>query len=85
MARGDIDVAIVWGPFAGYFAKAAKAPLSVVPVSPAVFLTVPFTYDISLGVKKGNDAIRAELDGVLDNESAAIQQILSEYAVPQVH
>ncbi|MGI9072042.1 MAG: substrate-binding domain-containing protein [Bryobacteraceae bacterium] len=85
VARGDLDVGIVWGPFAGYFAKTAKMSLDVVPVSPAVFLAVPFTYEISLGVRKGNENFKAELDGVLESESAAIQQILSVYGVPQVH
>jgi mxaJ protein len=85
VARGDIDVGIVWGPFAGYFAKSAKELLDIVPVSPVVFLAVPFTYDISLGVRKGNEVFKTELDGVLESEFAAIQQLLSEYAVPQVH
>jgi mxaJ protein len=85
VARGDLDIGIVWGPFAGYFAKGAKASLDIVPVSPAVFLAVPFTYDISLGVRKGNEGFKAELDGVLESESAAIQQILLEYGVSQVH
>jgi mxaJ protein len=85
VTRGDIDVAIVWGPLAGYFAKGAKSSLDVVPVSPALFLAVPFTYDISIGVRKGNDALKAELDRVLETESAGVQQILSQYGVPQVH
>jgi mxaJ protein len=85
VTRGDIDIAIVWGPFAGYFAKSTKTSLDVVPVTPAVFLAVPFSYDISIGVRKGNDALKAELDRVLESESGAIQQILSEYGVPQVH
>lgn len=84
VARGDLDVGIVWGPFAGYFAKSAKASLDVVPVSPAVFLAVPFTYDISVGVRKGNDALKTELDGAVENDSAAIQQVLLQYGVPQV-
>jgi quinoprotein dehydrogenase-associated probable ABC transporter substrate-binding protein len=81
----QIDVAIVWGPFAGYFAKSSTVPLDVVPVTPPVFLGIPFTYDISLGVRKGNEALKAMLDGVLDTESADVQQILSEYGLPQVH
>jgi mxaJ protein len=85
VARGDIDIAIVWGPFAGYFAKRAKAALDVVPVSPPVFLAVPFTYGIALGVHKGNETLKSELDNLLDKESGAIQQILSEYGVPQLH
>ena len=30
---GEVDVAIVWGPLAGYFAKKAKVPLDIVPVA----------------------------------------------------
>lgn len=85
VARGEIDLAIVWGPFACYFAKQENTALDVVPVSPPMFLAVPFTYDISAGVKKGNDTLRAEVDDVLQNESAAIEQILAAYGVPKVH
>lgn len=85
VARGDIDLAIVWGPFAGFFAKQETTPLDVVPVSPAMFLAVPFTYGISVGVRKGNNALRAKLDGVLQSKAVAIEQILAQYGVPQVH
>jgi mxaJ protein len=85
VTHGNIDLAIVWGPFAGYFAKQEPAALDVVPVSPSMFLSIPFTYDISAGVRKGNEALRAEVDRVLENESAAVQQILLEYGVPQFH
>ena len=82
--RGSIDVAIVWGPFAGYFAKSAKAPLDIAPVAPATFLAVPFTYDISMGVRKGDNALKSELDSVLERKSEEIRQILLQYGVPQV-
>ena len=85
VARGNIDVAIVWGPFAGYFAKQEPVALDIVPVSPAMFLALPFTYDIAMGVRKGNDALKAQLDEVIESESAAIQQILMQYGVPQIH
>ncbi len=84
VANGDVDLAIVWGPVAGYFAKKASVPLDVVPVTPALFLAVPFTYDISVGVRKGNEALRAEIERVLELEARTIQHILSEYGVPQV-
>jgi len=83
--RGDIDVAIVWGPVAGYFAKASKCPLSIEPVSPAAFLGVPFTFDMSIGVRKGDDALRATLDNIIRTDSAAIEQVLSQFGVPRVH
>ena len=80
----QIDVAIVWGPFAGYFVKQEPIALDVVPVSPTMFLSIPFSYGISAGVRKGNDALRAEVDHVLETESATVQQILVEYGVVQV-
>jgi mxaJ protein len=83
--RGDVDVAIVWGPFAGFFAQSAKAPLEITPVAPRMFFGVPFTYDISMAVRKGNDALKDELNGVLERESAAIQRLLAQYGVPEVH
>ncbi len=83
VARGDIDVAIVWGPLAGYFAKRETVPLEIVPVSPAMFRAVPFTYDISLGVRKGDVELKGELNRVLDRECGAIQALLIEYGVPQ--
>jgi mxaJ protein len=84
VARGAIDVAIVWGPFAGYFSRSENTPLDIAPVSPAVFLGVPFTYEISMGVRKGNEPLRSELDAVLTEESAAVERILSQYGVPRV-
>ena len=82
--RGDIDVAIVWGPFAGYFTKTAASRLDITPVTPTLFLGVPFTYNISMGVRKGNYALKAKLDEFVQSEWAAIQQILRDYGVPEV-
>jgi mxaJ protein len=83
--RGNIDVAIVWGPFAGYFAKTESIPLDIEPVSPPSFLGVPFVYEISAAVRRGNEPLKAELDRILESKSTAIQQILAEYAVPEVY
>ena len=65
VARGTIDVAIVWGPAAGLFVKRQRVPLAMVPV-PSGKGDLPFEFDISMGVKPGNDALRAQLERVLD-------------------
>ena len=85
VANGGIDVAIAWGPLAGYFAKQQKIPLEVTPV-PAQFDTpvLPFAFDISLGVRKRDKALRDELNAVLTRRSADIERILDEYGVPRV-
>jgi quinoprotein dehydrogenase-associated probable ABC transporter substrate-binding protein len=85
VAAGEIDVAIVWGPFAGYFAKRQRAALEVVPVSPSIDPpSLPFVYDISMGVRKGEGAFKKELDGILDRRRADIQKILKRYGIPLV-
>jgi mxaJ protein len=84
VAHGDIDVAIVWGPFGGYFAQRERAALDVVPVSPATFLTIPFTYDISAAVRKGNDALEQALNTAIEADSAEIERILADYDVPRI-
>jgi mxaJ protein len=85
VANGDIDVAIVWGPFAGYFAKQQKVDLAVVPVSPSVEPPgIPFTYDISIAVRPGEMALKEELDGVLKRRRRDVEKILEDFGVPLV-
>jgi quinoprotein dehydrogenase-associated probable ABC transporter substrate-binding protein len=81
VASGRVDVAIVWGPLAGYFAGRQRVPLELVPI-PSGKGDLPFAFDISMGVKPGNDALRARLQKVLDTRQAEITKILNDYRVP---
>jgi quinoprotein dehydrogenase-associated probable ABC transporter substrate-binding protein len=81
VAGGRIDIAIVWGPVAGYFAKHQRIPLELVPV-PSGKGDLPFTFDISMGVKPGNDALKAQLEKVIEKRQREITKILTEYGVP---
>jgi quinoprotein dehydrogenase-associated probable ABC transporter substrate-binding protein len=85
VARGDVDVAIVWGPFAGYFAKRSPVRLSIVPVLPSQDASgQPFAFDIALGVRHGDTALAARLDTLLARERPAVQRVLTRYGVPQL-
>jgi ABC-type amino acid transport substrate-binding protein len=85
VATGKVDVAIVWGPLAGYFARRQPVPLDVVPVSPQLDPpSLPFVFDSSMGVRKGDEAFREELEEVLERRRPAIEAILDEYGVPRV-
>jgi mxaJ protein len=85
VADGTIDVAIVWGPFGGYYAQRQKVPLEVVPVSPAIDQpSLPFTFDISMGVRKGDDAFKKQIEEILDRRRAEIRAILERFGVPLV-
>lgn len=83
VAQGDIDLAIVWGPIPGYFAKRQPVPLTLVPLPDSVDQTgLPFAYDIALGVRRSDRALGAQLDSLLERKHADIMQILREYGVP---
>jgi mxaJ protein len=81
---GDVDVAIAWGPLAGYFARASTIPLQVARVHPDREPPFPFVFDMSMAVARSNDALLAELNQVISENGPAIDAILRDYAVPMV-
>jgi quinoprotein dehydrogenase-associated probable ABC transporter substrate-binding protein len=83
VASGKVDVAIVWGPAAGYFVKQQRVPLVMVPV-PSGPGDLPFEFGISMGVKPGNTALKNQLEKVIDARRAEITKILNDYNVPLV-
>jgi mxaJ protein len=85
VARGDIDAAVVWGPLAGYFAARQPVPLDVTPVSPqADSPDRPFVFDMSMAVRRGDDARRQALDTFIVRHRGAIDRLLDRYGVPRV-
>jgi len=83
VASRDVDVAVVWGPLAGYFAKRGRTPLVLTPVSPAIDLPfLPFVFDISVGVRRGQDALRDRIEESLDRRAPEIRALLERYGVP---
>jgi mxaJ protein len=85
VADGRVDVAVVWGPLAGYFAKRSPVALDVVPVTPRIDLPyLPFVFDVAMGVRRGDSTFRARLDEIIARRKPTIDSILDEYAVPRV-
>lgn len=84
VARNDIDVALAWGPLAGYFALHSPVPLAVTPIVPSTDARTGtvFVFPIAMGVRKGDTALRDALQRVIDRDGARIHAILSEYGVP---
>ena len=85
VANNEIDAAIVWGPIGGYFAQQQATSLRVVPVasrdeSPSLLLA----YDIALGVRKSDEALKNTLNGLLTQHAEEIRQILIDYGVPGI-
>ena len=81
LAAGKIDVAIVWGPLGGYFAKKIKEPeLSIVPLTSEP--GVNFQYEMAMGVRFGENEWKAQVDKFLDQSKPEIDAILREFYVP---
>ena len=85
MRERQVDVAVVWGPLAGYLAKKYGGGLQLTPVEPEVDPPgLPFTFAISMGVRKGNLALRDELEKVLTHRQSDVRNILDRYGIPQL-
>jgi mxaJ protein len=85
VAKGDVDVAIVWGPLAGYFSQQQSAALQITPISgdpqqPEAL----FQYAMAVSVRKADSTLRDELQLTLDRRRADIHAILRNFGVPLV-
>jgi len=83
VADGRVDIAVVWGPLAGYYARLEPTPIQVTPIAadrddPSLV----FAFDIAMGVRRGDMARRNALDAVIARRGADIQHILRSYGVP---
>lgn len=85
VASGGIDVAIVWGPYAGWFAQSHGDDLVVTPIGgdPAM-PDMPFRYSMTLAVRKDDAALRERIQAALDRRSADVRHILDSYGVPMI-
>lgn len=85
VARGEVDAALVWGPLAGYFATRQPMPLELSPISPQIDSpSLPFVFDISMGVRRGDVERRRQIDDFLVRRRAQIDEVLARYGVPRV-
>ena len=83
VAQGEVDVALAWGPLAGYFAPRQAVALDVVPL-PASLATasVPFAFEISMGVRRSDSDLLARLNQFIERRRTDIDDILADYGVP---
>lgn len=84
VAKGEVDVAVVWGPLAGYFAKKQAVPIDLTPVTPEVDPPLRFIFAISMGVRKDDKELCEQLNQVIERRRTDIERILDEYGVPRI-
>lgn len=81
----DLDIAAVWGPFAGYQATRASTPLHIEMITGTDdYAPLQFAFDISMGVRKGDDELKRRLDDIIRRKSGVIHALLESYGVPLV-
>ena len=79
--RGEIDVALLWGPIAGYYATKAKTPTAVVPLVKDQGDT-PMVFRIVMGVRHSDQNWKRDLNKLISENQDEIQAILRSYGVP---
>jgi len=85
LIAGEIDVAVVWGPLAGYFARRLPAPLAFAPVTPAADPPgLRFAFAMAAGVRRDDVALRDGLQAALDRHADEVRAILDAYGVPRL-
>jgi len=78
LARGEADVAFLWGPTAGYFNKTRLGgSYAVVPVAGE-----GLQWHAAVGVRKGQDSLKSDLDRVLDELKPEITALANKYGFP---
>ena len=81
LAKGEIDVGVLWGPMAGYYASQAKPPLTVVPLvkeksGPRL------AYYIGMGVRHADQDWKRTLNRTIQESQSEITNILLSFGVP---
>ena len=85
VAHKSIDVALVWGPFGGYFAKPYGNALKIEavthdPASPGL----AFTFPMAAAVRSGDTALKDTLQAAFDRNAVKIAAILKDDNIPSV-
>lgn len=80
---GELDVAAVWGPFAGYYKAVKKAPLEIIPVNLMDDYN-PLEFDMTLGVRTRDKAFRDQVENAVRQNKDRIRTILVQFGVPLV-
>lgn len=85
VTHGKVDVAVAWGPLAGYFARQSSVPLDLTPVDDdPMHPNLPFHFDIAMGVRRGNTLLQHRLNEELARRQDEVQALLRSYGIPVV-
>jgi quinoprotein dehydrogenase-associated probable ABC transporter substrate-binding protein len=81
LEAGDIDVGVLWGPMAGYYARQARSPMTVVPLVKET-AGPRLAYRIAMGVRFADQDWKRLLNRMIADNQPAINKLLLSYGVP---
>ena len=81
--NGDLDVAAVFGPFAGWVKTMKDEPLTILPVN-LQDDKVPLEFELAIGVRKTDAFLKYMLEFALEDHAEEVEKILKDYGVPLV-
>jgi mxaJ protein len=83
VVSGEIDVAAVWGPQAGWYVAKSTVPLRMVPITGTEhFLPIVFQFPIAIGLRKEDIALRNRLNEIIAERAPEIRRLLASYGMP---
>jgi quinoprotein dehydrogenase-associated probable ABC transporter substrate-binding protein len=82
---GEIDVGVLWGPYAGYETRGLRGRLNVIPILEEHEGNAKIEYRISIGVRHTDSAWKRQLNEIIAKHQAEIDKILLDYGVPLVN
>lgn len=82
---GDTDAAVLWGPFAGYYATRGGEKLVVAPLlDDDVAGTSKLEFRMTMGVRNGDTAWKRQLNDIIKKRQGDIDQVLLTFGVPLI-
>ena len=81
---GKLDVALVWGPIGGYFARRQSIPLQIAALEHSGDPSARLTFPVSFGVRRGDKTRAERLEALMHERGDEIAAILRDNGVPLV-
>ena len=82
LEAGDIDVALLWGPIAGYYVKNAKTKLNLIPIQETAGTRMAFR--VAFGVRHSDQIWKRDLNQFISQNKSELEKILIDYGVPLI-
>lgn len=81
LKKGEIDVGVLWGPMAGYYAKQSDPPLTVVPLLKET-AGAPLMFRIGMAVRPSDQEWKRTLNRLIMENQSEINKLLISYNIP---